>query len=216
MKRVAAGAVVIMFFTACGEDPDTAPFVIAWNFASGDCVSNGVQRVRVAATPEAGAAKQGEAACSDGGVDLGVVEAGSYGVKVEGMDGTGKVVAANFGNSTSFGESGPFGELEVTLHPTPADVVVSWTMSNGGKCPPNVVLPYFIAIYRPPAMENGPLTDKVKEVQESCSTGTATLQGVAPGGYIVELDSRAVTPKVHGTQPVTVKAGEPAQVSFQF
>jgi hypothetical protein len=50
----------------------------------------------------------------------------------------------------------------------------------------------------------------------SASSRSATLKSVAPGSYVVELDSRAVTPKVKGTKPVTVLPGENATVDFQF
>jgi hypothetical protein len=106
--------------------------------------------------------------------------------------------------------------VSLTLRPKPADVVVNWQMSSGSGCPPSVTLPYYIAIYRPPATDGGTLTDKVKEVQESCSSKTARLTSVTPGSYVVELDSRAQTPKVRGTQPVTVNPGENATVNFQL
>jgi hypothetical protein len=188
----------------------------AWKFPSGDCTSNQISNVRVTVSPAAGEKKISEFACAAGRGEMGVFPAGTYGVGADGLDSTGKLVAQNFGNSTTFGERGPFADLDVTLQPKAADVVVTWTMSNGGKCPPQVTLPYFISVYRPPATADGMLTDKVKEVQESCASGTATLKSIAPGTYVVELDSRAVTPKVKGTKDVTVKPGENAQVNFQF
>jgi hypothetical protein len=207
---------VVAFTVGCGGGDEAAPLVIAWKFSSGDCASNAVSKVRVTITPDAGETKTSEFACADGRGDMGVFPAGSYGILSEGLDATGKVVAQNFGASTTFGDSGPFGALEVTLNPKAADVVVTWKMSSGGNCPPDVQLPYFIAIYKPPATAGGMLTEKVKEVQVSCATGTATLASIAPGNYVVELDSRAVTPKVKGTKNVTVKPGENAQVAFQF
>ena len=207
---------VVAFVVGCGGEDETAPLVIAWKFPSGDCASNAVSKVRVTVTPDAAEKKTSEFACADGRGDMGVFPAGSYGILSEGLDATGKVVAQNFGASTTFGDNGPFGDLEVTLNPKAADVVVTWKMSSGGNCPPDVQLPYFIAIYKPPATAGGMLTDKVKEVQESCAKGTATLGSIAPGNYVVELDSRAVTPKVKGTRNVTVKPGENAQVAFQF
>ena len=43
-----------------------------------------------------------------------------------------------------------------------AKVVVSWSFSNGSKCPGSVILPYYIAVYRPPATGTTTLTEKVK------------------------------------------------------
>lgn len=65
-------------------------------------------------------------------------------------------------------------------------------------------------------MMGGALTQKVSEKQETCSARTATLTNVAPGDYVVELDSRAVTPMVKGTRTVTVRNGENATVDFQL
>ncbi|MBX5481142.1 MAG: hypothetical protein IRZ16_04730 [Myxococcaceae bacterium] len=215
MKTIMLGAAAALLLAGCGG-PEAHPLVVAWSFESGDCATNGVETVHVKVTPDAGEPKEADAACADGRVDMGVFGAGTYGITVDGRDASGKVVAINFGTSTTFGETGPFGDLEVTLHPKPADVIVTWELSNGSGCPTGVVLPYYIAIYRKPAEQNGPLTDKVKEVQESCSAKTATLEDVAPGDYVVELDSRAVTPKVRGTAPVTVTPGTDAHVDLQF
>lgn len=212
MRRVAACAFAVLILGGCDGGTETLPLVVAWKFKTGDCTTNAVDKVRVTVTPEAGAPKTAEAGCTEGRADLGVFPAGSYGIRAEGLDGTGRVVASDFGTSTTFGDSGPFGDLEVTLHPKAANVVVSWSPS----CPSGFVLPYFVAVYRPPPQGSSDLTDKVKEVQESCSDGTATLEGVAPGDYVVEVDSRAVSPKVRGTKPVTVQPGQDAQVSFQF
>jgi hypothetical protein len=49
-----------------------------------------------------------------------------------------------------------------------------------------------------------------------CGTRYATLTNVPPGNYIVELDSRAVTPKIYGTKTVMVVAGEDAEVTFNL
>jgi hypothetical protein len=57
-------------------------------------------------------------------------------------------------------------------------------------------------------------TNKVKEVQASCQTKTATLEAIDPGDYVVEVNSRATTPAVRGTMPVTVVAGEDVGVNI--
>jgi hypothetical protein len=212
--RVVVAVALLGVMVGCSEE-ETLPLVIAWKFPSGDCTSNEVSQVRVTVTPDAGDKKTSEFACSAGRGDMGVFPAGSYGIGVDGLDPTGRVVAQNFGTSTTFSERGPFADLDVTLQPKAANVVVSWSMSNGSKCPGQVVLPYFIAIYKKPA-SGTTLTDKVKETQESCSSGTATLESIPPGNYVVELDSRAVTPKVRGTKDVTVKPGVDAAVAIQF
>lgn len=54
------------------------------------------------------------------------------------------------------------------------------------------------------------------DTQQKRSARTTTLTSVAPGDYLVELDSRAVTPAVKGTKNVTVRNGENATVDFQL
>jgi hypothetical protein len=103
----------------------------------------------------------------------------------------------------------PGGNVEVTLHSKASKVRVNW---NG--CPSGTILPYFIALYNVPDQTGGPLTDEVKFTQTSCSSRSASLTNVPPGNYIVELDSRAVSPKIYGKKPVTVIAGEDVEVTF--
>ncbi|MCC6336207.1 MAG: hypothetical protein IT380_19745 [Myxococcales bacterium] len=97
-------------------------------------------------------------------------------------------------------------ECALTLRPRSADVVVTWTLGATG-CPSGVVLPYHVALYRPPAL---------KAEQETCSARTVTLTSSAPGSCVVEIDSRAVQPAIRSTKDVTVVAGEDAQVAFQL
>jgi hypothetical protein len=201
---------------SCGDEEESNPLAVAWVFSQGDCASSGVETVRVTWTPTGGAGESKEFACTDGRGELGVVPGGSYAIQAEGLDAGGNVVAENFGTTTSFGDIGPFGDLEVTLHPKSANVTVSWTLSTGGTCPAQVTLPFFITLYNPPADGETELTDKVTEKQESCASGQTTLERVAPGDYVVELDSRAVTPKVRGTAEVTVEPGQDATVSIDF
>lgn len=216
MKSIFVCALAVMALTVgCGGEDGTVRLAINWQFPSGDCASYGVWRVRVTITPEAGEKKTSEFACGVGRGDMGLFRPGTYGILAEGLNGTGKVVAQNLGTAVTFGESGLSGDLPVGMLRT-ADMVVTWKMSNGGNCPPDVQLPYFITIYRPPGTVGGAITEKVREIQESCATGSATLVSFVPGRYIIELDSRAETPKVMGTKDVWLKEGEKAQFAFQF
>ena len=221
MRRIRNGLcalVVVSLLTSCGDGsgggPD--PLNVAWTFPDGDCAANGVETVRVTVTQGGSTTSDGEFACSDGSGDLGAVGEGSYGVKVEGLDADGNVVAENYGDSITLGPEGAFTPVDVTLHPKAANVVVSWHLQGGGTCPTGVQLPYYVAIYNPPANPGDDLTDKVMEVQEGCASGQATLQNVNPGDYVVEVDSRAVTPAVRGTSPVTVEAGMDAEVTVEM
>ena len=69
-----------------------------------------------------------------------------------------------------------------------------------------------ITLYRQPASPDGALEDDVASLQAGCKKGQATLEKIAPGDYVVEVDSRAVVPAVVGTAKVTVIAGEDAKV----
>lgn len=199
----------LLFAIGCGEDESDVKLAIRWTFAAGDCASNGVETVSVEATPTSGSRKTAQAACSAGRVDLGAVENGSYAIVAKGLDAGGVEKAESSGLTVTIAGGAPSNGFEVTLQPKASNVEVSW---NG--CPTGVVLPYYVTLYRPPAQAGGALTDEVTSVQESCSAGSATLENVAPGDYVVEVDSRAVTPAVRGTAPVTVVAGEDAQVTL--
>jgi hypothetical protein len=211
--------VLLVSAVGCGSSPEDLSLNVKWSFLTGDCTSNGVKTVRVTWGPTGGATEKIDFECSAGQGKLGSLSpmGGSYGITAEGLDSGGVARFTHFGTTINVGSSGTLGQpVELTLRPKPSDVIVTWRMSNGGGCPPQVQLPYFIAIYRPPATDGGTLDDKVMETQESCVTRTATLTSIAPGNYVVELDSRAVTPKVRGTKDVTVRGGENAMVDFQF
>jgi len=204
-------AIALMCLAGCVDDSENVAVAVAWVFADGDCASNGIETVRVEVTRSSGAPLTGEAACQEGRVELGTAEGGGS-IVAQGLDAGGVVRAQNYGMSVSnLQASSRFGDIEVTLHPKPSNVIVTW---NG--CPGSVILPYFITLYNPPAQTGDPLTDDVKSVQASCSTREATLETINPGDYVVELDSRAVTPKVLGTRPVTVVAGEDVTVHIDL
>lgn len=194
---------------ACGGDDDGATDLrVTWTFASGDCASNGIQTVRITWTPAGGAQQTADFACSAGQGTLGKLSKGaSYSITGQGLDAGGTARVESFGQMASFPDGRAFSPITVTLRPKASDIVVSW---NG--CPASVILPYFISLYSPPAMPGGALGARIKQVQETCSSRKATLDRVVPGDYVVELDSRAVTPKVRATQAVTVVAGEDAAV----
>jgi hypothetical protein len=201
----------------CGDSPKDLSLNVTWSFVSGDCTTNGVKTVRVTWGPSGSATKTVDFLCSAGEGKLGDLAAtgGSYSIVADGLDAGGVARFTHFGSSLTVGSSGTFGRpVDLTLRPKPADVIITWQMSNGGGCPPQVQLPYYLAIYE--AADGGTLGTKVKETQESCASKTATLEDVAPGSYVVELDTRAVTPKVRGTKNVTLLGGENAMVDFQF
>lgn len=210
-SRILAIALFVspFFLVACGDDDGAGPFGVAWTFESGDCASNGVETVSVEVLENGSVVDSGEFACTDGRGDLSELPGGTYSVEAEGVDADGVARAETFGISTTFSDNGRFGDLEFTLFPKSVDVVATW---NG--CPGAVILPYFITIYNPPANAGDPLTDEVQTVQEGCGSGEATLTNVPPGEYVIELDSRAVTPAVYSTQELTVVAGEDTTVDF--
>ncbi|MBK6696756.1 MAG: hypothetical protein IPG50_31870 [Myxococcales bacterium] len=190
-----------------GEGDANNKLSLAWKFGSGDCASNKVEKVKVTVTPPGGASAASEFACAAGAGDLGDITTGSYGIKAEGLDGAG-TPRFEASMTASFPDGKVSGPLDLTLRPKASNVNVTW---NG--CPPGVVQPYFVALYRPPTSGTA-LTNKVKEVQESCQAKRATLESIAPGDYVVEVNSRAVTPAVRGTKPVTVVAGQDVEVAL--
>ncbi|HVJ89589.1 MAG TPA: hypothetical protein VM580_07270 [Labilithrix sp.] len=203
-RALVAGAVLMC--SCGGEDAGNDTLSVAWRFESGDCTTNGIDKVRVTATPSGGSGNTNEFACSAGSGNLGKITAGTYSIQGEGIDtaGTARFVHVQ---SASFPDGKVGGPIDIMLRPKASNVVVTW---NG--CPEGVVLPYQVAIYRPPA--SGPaLTDKVKATQASCQEKKAKLENIMPGEYVVEVDSRAVTPAVRGTEKVTVVGGQDAEVN---
>jgi hypothetical protein len=210
---------LLLFAAGCGSTPKDLSLNVTWTFVSGDCASNSVQTIRVKWGVSGGVKESVDFACTAGMGKLGELSpmGGTYGLNAEGLDSGGIVRVISFGTSLTVGSGGTVGTpVDLTLNPKPADVTVTWRLSNGSGCPSGVQLPYYITLYKPAATDGGTLTNSVKEVQESCVTRTATLESVIPGDYVVELDSRAVTPKVRGTKAITVKAGENQTVDFQF
>lgn len=199
----------------CGGDADST-LEVAWSFESGDCASNMVETVRVSWGPQGGDTEAVDFACTDLSGTLGDIgEGGSFSITAEGLDAQGVARTESYGSSLDVSGGGG-AMVDITLHPKLANVVVSWTIAGSGTCPQGFVLPFFIALYQPPAQPGDPLVSKVSEVQESCASGQATLMQVAPGDYVVELDSRAVSPMVYATTEVTVVPGEDASVSLEL
>jgi hypothetical protein len=214
-----ARALAALVLLGCGDDSEGEPLDVTWVFESGDCTSNGVETVHVMVSPRDGSPTEVELACADAMGTVGKLDGGTYGIVAEGLDADGQVVAESFGTTVTFGDAGPLEAIEVTLHPKSADVLVTWTLSSGGGCPPGVVLPYYLTLYYPPPDGSTEPTEKVPEVpevQESCMSGQATLSSVPPGDYVVELDSRAVTPAIRGTAPVSVEPGRNTTVMIQL
>ncbi|MEW5740861.1 MAG: hypothetical protein AB1938_18220 [Myxococcota bacterium] len=221
LRQVALSIAVLSFassLSSCGSSTSDLSLNVTWSFQTGDCATNNVTTVRVTWGPSGGTLTDVDFPCAAGGGKLGELSpsGGSYTIRAEGLDAGGVARVTHLGTSLMVKSSGTGGEpVALTLRPKPADVVVTWTLGATG-CPSSVVLPYFISIYRPPAQAGGALTDKVKEEQETCSARTATLTSIAPGAYVVEIDSRAVQPAIRATKDVTVVAGENAQVAFQL
>ena len=63
-------------------------------------------------------------------------------------------------------------------------------------------------------MHNG--TADLATIQASCITGQVSFPDVLPGDYVVEVDSRAVTPALRATAPVTVEPITDATVAVEF
>lgn len=219
--RSALFAASLLWVVGCGPDSEEnqLDLNVKWAFLSGDCTSNAVSRVKVSWGATGATKEDVEFDCAAGQGKLGQFGStgGEYGITAAGLDSGGIARFTHFGTTLTVGPNGTGGEpVDLTLRPKPANVIVTWRMSSGGGCPGSVVLPYTITLFNPPAMMGGTPTVKVKETQESCSTRTATLQDVTPGSYVVDLDSRAVTPMVKAQKNVTVLGGENAMVDFQL
>ncbi|MFT3708615.1 MAG: hypothetical protein QM817_13265 [Archangium sp.] len=211
MRELLAAVMALVLFGCGPEESSTDDRVlkVSWAFSSGDCTSNSIDKVKVSWGADGMALTDVEFACSAGSGTLGQTAAtgGTYSIIMNGLD-TGGVVRFSTSSSLTVGARGTFGvPVDMTLRPKPSNITVTWHFSNGSGCPAQVQLPYAIGIYNPPAMGTG-LGTKVKDTQEGCATKTATLTDIAPGTYIVDLDSRAQQPMIHARKNITVVAGE--------
>ena len=220
MRRSPFHLVLISAFTAaCGSsDSGDKTINVTWTFASGDCASSGVDAVHVTWGLQGGATQSKDFACVDGGGRLGEwSDPGTYTIAALGLDAGGVARVETWGISATFSGSGTGGfPIDMTLHPKAADVTVTWSFSDGSTCPPGVTLPYAVTLYQAPAEVGGPLTKTVTNDSAGCSSGQVTLTHVTPGDYVVLIDSRAISPAVKATAPVTVKPGENAQVAVKL
>jgi hypothetical protein len=201
----------ILLLCNCINETGSGDFLVTWKFSSGDCATNKIEKVRVKATSSGGDTLSGEATCSAPSINIGAAGNKTYTVIAQGIDANGVVRAENYTTTVSFSGNMSGSDIEVTLHPKASKVRVNW---NG--CPTGVILPYFITLYNMPLQAGGVLVDEVTSTQITCDAGYATLTSVPPGNYIIELDSRAITPKVYGTKSITVVAGEDVEVTFNL
>jgi hypothetical protein len=204
---------------ACGSGSDGSTSLQAsWTFASGDCASTGVETVSITWGPAGGSAQTVDFACADGAGTLGVIDAGqSVSVVAKGYDAGGVARVESYGQMVTLHQGAPNSiPVAITLTPKAANVIVSWSLPGGGGCPPGAIIPYYVILYEPPTVPGGPLTTEVDRVQETCSAGEATIERVAPGDYVVKLDSVTTIPKVQMSAPVTLTAGEDAYVHLSF
>jgi hypothetical protein len=194
---------------ACGSSSDdgNTELTVTWKFDSGDCTSNGVDKVRVTFGPAGKPGTPTEVACSVGKADVGKISAGSYGVSLEGLDASGTARFTASG-SADYPDGKVFEPFDLTLQAKPSNVTVTWK-----GCPPSVILPYQITLYKAGA-DGGATSSQAGQTSASCSALKAVVQGVSPGSYIAVLDDQAVTPAVKGSAPVTVTAGQDAEVSI--
>lgn len=200
-----------------GEGGDDRTLSVEWKFESGDCASNAITKVKVSWGPSGGTKTDKEFDCGAGQGVLGETAegGGSYGITAEGLDSGGVARVVHFGTTLNIREGGLHGTpIDLTLRPKPATLTVTWGESSSA-CPGQVVLPYYLTLYRPPATPGETPTDQVDQTQQSCASGTATfINQVAPGDYIVDLDSRAVTPRVKSTKAITMRAGEDQTINM--
>lgn len=195
----------------CSNENGSGDLLVTWEFATGDCITNKIEKIHVEATSSDGDVLSGETTCSAPNVNIGSAGNKSYTIVAKGYDANGAVRVENYKTTVSFSGNGTALDVKVTLHPKASKIRVNW---NG--CPSGVVLPYIITLYNVPLQASSSLVDEVSYTQMPCGTSYATLTNIPPGNYIVELDSRAISPKVYGTKPVTVVAGEDTEVTFNL
>jgi hypothetical protein len=211
--------VVLLGLAGCGSEggSDDRALKVSWVFETGSCTSNNITKVKVSWGAVGETKTDVEFDCSAGEGTLGETSAsgGSYGITAVGLDSGGVARVTHFGTTLNVGSGGTHGiPVDLTLRPKPAKVTLTWG-DTSSACPGQTVLPYTLTLYNPPATTGATPTDQVDSTQVSCSAGTATFTNlVSPGDYIADLDSRAISPMVKSTKPITVVAGEDLTVSM--
>ncbi len=211
-------ALVLLCLAGCGDDPE-AELRVSWEFEQGDCATYGIETVRIQWGSPGGDHEDAEFDCAKDGGTLGMIDpdGATYEIVAEGLDSQGIVRARNLPQTLSFGAGhSSHRTIDVTLRPSPAEVLVTWSMSDGANCPPNTVMNYYVTRYFPPDEPGGELTDATEVVQASCSAGEVLLPHVPPGTWIIELDNRAISPAVYATREVEVEPGEDREVHIEF
>jgi hypothetical protein len=212
MNLQKCSAVLFFLAASCGGSDGPGPLDVTWTFASGDCASNRVESVRVTCAATNGPEQTKTFPCSAGRGSMGTIGNGSYSVKAEGLDASGAARASNYKTTMTISGTGGIGsDVDVTLHPAPGTVEVSWSIDGYG-CPAGIVMNYAVTLYK--ALPDGSRGESVAEAEPSCSFGETTIPDVPPGDYVIILDSRAVNPAIRLVDTVTVKADETVQVSL--
>lgn len=208
MRRCLSFLLSVTLVAACGGDDDADTSLrVTWSFDEGDCAANGVETVRVTWGAEGEAPEAVDFACKDGQGELGDPgHGGTFVINAEGLDTDGRARVRSYGSSVTFGDSGTLGmPITVALHPIGSTVTVSWSLADGKPCPSGIQLPYYVTLYTAPELDGGELVDVIATAQQGCIAGQVSFPDVLPGDYVVEVDSRAVTPALRATAPVTVE-----------
>jgi hypothetical protein len=212
-------ALGVALVSACGggDDGDTS-LSVTWSFEAGDCAANGVETVRVSWGAKGEAPEAVDFACADGQGELGNPgHGGTFVITAEGLGADGRARLRSNGLSVTFGDGGTLGTpIAVALYPIGSTVTVSWSLADGDTCPSGVILPYYVTLFVAPEQVGGELVDDLATIQASCITGQVSFPDVLPGDYVVEVDSRAVTPALRATAPVTVEPITDATVAVEF
>lgn len=212
--RTMCAVVVFTLASACGSGAtSSADFNVSWSFLTGDCASNNITQVKVTWSKQGGMPNVSTYACGDGQAKVGQFDsAGTYVVTAEGLDQGGVARVYHLGTTLNLQQAGNGGHpIALTLRPKPGTVNVTWHFAGGGGCPGSTILPFFLT-----ALQSGvdAGTSGNNSTQESCSTKAAVLGQLQPGDYVIDLDSRAVSPMVKAQKNVTVTAGDTAAVDF--
>ena len=146
----------LCLLAACGsEGGSDRALKVTWAFETGDCTSNAITKVKVSWGPSSGAKQDVTFDCAAGEGVLGetAAEGGSYGITAVGLDAGGVARVTHLGTTLNVGASGLHGSaVDLTLRPKAVHVTLTWGESSSA-CPGQVVLPYTLTLYNPPATQ---------------------------------------------------------------
>ena len=197
-----AWAGCVSTLVACGgaEPLGSGSLALSWQVSPRGCAEAGVRSVEIRLSGPEGLVERFD--CQIGQAELEDLDAGSYSLRVVGLDDTGEpIFEAKPRNLTIDADRvESVGTLRLTAMPSQVDV--TWKFSDGLVCGAHDVDKVVLAAFDTSDYE-------VARETFTCDDGAGVVRGLAAGAYIVEATAYASTRATHrGTLQIKTGRGE--------